>query len=51
MNLGDAVGFVLRQANGRPQLTLDFGARLSAAPGGLQPKQLVTVVGTLVTGA
>ena len=49
LNLEDAVGFVLRQANG-PQLTLDFGKKLGAPPNGLKGNQLVDVTGILDIG-
>ena len=49
LNLGDVMGFVLRQDNG-PQLTLDFGTKLTSLPGGLRPSQVVNVVGILSSG-
>ena len=49
VNLGDVMGFVLRQERG-PQLTLDFGRDMTALPNGLKPPTMVVVVGTIVPG-
>lgn len=49
LNREDAMGFVLRQQNG-PELRLDFGTNLTSPPAGLNPNQMVHVVGVLDTG-
>ena len=47
-NSGD-VSLMLREANGTAY-SLDFGRPLQGPPGGLQPMQLVVVVGVLDAG-
>ena len=49
VNLGDVMGFVLRQERG-PQLTLDFGRNMTALPNGVRANEAVVVVGTLDAG-